>query len=154
MYVCEIVFLFCVDSFPKLFSLFPLVLFFIWVLSLCEPVLFCQTGNFWRTSLERTEISHFVCEADFVVHTHLTLLQGEAVEMEVDQFACRHSDVPLAVGFVAVAARITHRGYGTSCASQVLWPSTTRCYKRRTEGENKQRTLNLSHVDFGSKVSV
>lgn len=60
------------------------------------------------------------------------------MEMEVDQFADGHLDVPLAAGFVVVAARVTHRGHLAFCASQVLWPSTARCYKGRIEGENQQ----------------
>lgn len=61
------------------------------------------------------------------------------MEMDVDQFADVHLDIPLAAGFVAVAARITHRGHSATWASQVLWPTTARCYTdRRTESETQQ----------------
>lgn len=36
------------------------------------------------------------------------------MEMDVDQFADVHLDIPLAAGFVAVAARITHRGHSAT----------------------------------------
>ena len=57
--------------------------------------------------------------------------------MELDRFANRHLDVPVAVGFVAVAARVTHGGHSATTAIQVLWPSTARHYKERRAGEIK-----------------
>lgn len=61
--------------------------------------------------------------------------------MEVDHFADRHLDVPLASGFVAVAAWVTHRGHRAISANQVLWPSTARRYTERTEGQNGQEMI-------------
>lgn len=66
--------------------------------------------------------------------------------MEMDQFAVGHLDVPLAAGFVAVAARVTHRGQSAMCASQVLCPTTARCYTESTESENQHCILTLYHI--------
>lgn len=80
-----------------------------------------------------TQTSQVVCEADFVIHAQLTLLQGETNEVEVHPFPCRHLDVPLAAGVVAVGAGVAHRGYGATFAGQIRRPSTTRCCTKRTE---------------------
>lgn len=64
----------------------------------------------------------------------------------MDQFADGRLDVPLAAGVVAVADRVTHRGDGATCASQVLWSPTARCYTGRIEGENQQWILTLYRI--------
>ena len=61
--------------------------------------------------------------------------------MEVNKFADGHLDVPLAAGFVAVAARVTHRGHRALSANQVLRPTTARRYTERTEGQNGQEMI-------------
>lgn len=76
------------------------------------------------------------------------------MKMEVDQFAKGHLDVPLASGVVAVAARVTHRGHGASCAAQDLWTATARCYTGRTGGENKQKQFFVPYLVFEQSGSV
>lgn len=70
------------------------------------------------------------------------------MELEVDQFANGHMDVPVAASAIVVAARVTHRGYSATCVIQVLWPATARCYTGRTEGENQQIKDIVSYLVF------
>lgn len=121
-------------------------------LTVLKCLRWCLTWKESRSS--HTQTSCFVWESDFVIQAQITLLQREIVEMEVDQFAFRHLNVPLALGCVAVGARVTHRGQSATSTSQLLWSPTAWCYIEKTERENWHYTLTLSHIVTVGKWSM